>query len=130
MVLSIDVAPTLLQLAGLEPAASVQGRSLVPVFENASRDWRTSFLVEYFSDTVFPRIRNMGYVAVRTTRHKYVRYQELQDMNELYDLEADPYERHNLAGVPEARPVLERMEKELGRLLAETKSPPARQAAR
>jgi N-acetylglucosamine-6-sulfatase len=121
MVLSLDAAPTLLELAGLTPSASIQGRSLVPVFEKRSHGWRSSFLVEYFSDTVFPRIRNMGYVAVRTARHKYIHYQELEGMNELYDLDADPYEERNLVGVPDARATLEQMQSELQRLLTETK---------
>ena len=64
MALSIDLAPTLLDMAGLQPGADVQGRSLVPVLKQEAREWRSSFLVEYFTDTVFPRIRNMGYVAV------------------------------------------------------------------
>jgi N-acetylglucosamine-6-sulfatase len=121
--LSLDVAPTLLELAGLTPSAGIQGRSLVPVFDNTARDWRTSFLVEYFSDTVFPRIRNMGYSAVRTSRHKYIRYRELENMNELYDLESDPYEEQNLIGAPGARPLLERMQSELNRLMLETRFP-------
>ena len=62
MVLSIDLAPTLLELAGVQPGADLQGRSLIPVLERDSRDWRSSFLVEYYSDTVFPRIHQMGYV--------------------------------------------------------------------
>ena len=60
--------------------------------ERDSRDWRSSFLVEYDSDTVFPRIHQMGYVAARTERHKYIQYRELKGMDELYDLEADPFE--------------------------------------
>ena len=119
MVLTIDLAPTLLALAGLTPPAGVQGRSLVPVLEGTSRGWRTSFLVvEYFSDTVFPRIRNMGYSAVRTERHKYIEYRELQGMNELYDLERDPFEEHNLIGRPEAAPTLTRMRSHLERVLS------------
>jgi len=120
MVLSVDAAPTLLELAGLTPSASIQGRSLVPIFANAVSEWRSSFLVEYFSDTVFPRIRTMGYVAVRTTRYKYIQYLELENMNELYDLEADPYEERNLAGAPAERPLLERMQSELQRLMTAT----------
>jgi N-acetylglucosamine-6-sulfatase len=92
----------------------------VPLFRNSARDWRSSFLVEYFSDTVFPRVKNMGYVAVRTTRHKYIEYQELEGMNELYDLEADPYEQKNLIDAPDARGVLDSMQSELRRLTAET----------
>jgi arylsulfatase A-like enzyme len=123
MVLSLDLAPTLVELAGgsTAPGVQIQGRSLVPVFRNSARDWRSSFLVEYFSDTVFPRIRNMGYVAVRTNRHKYIQYQELERMNELYDLDSDPYEQRNLIDAPDARPVLERMQSELRRLMSETR---------
>ncbi len=121
MVLSLDAAPTLLDLAGVTPAAGLQGRSLVPVFRNQTREWRSSFLIEYFSDTVYPRIKNMGYSAVRTTRHKYIEYREFDNMNELYDLEADPYEEHNLIGSPTARPLLNRMQAELATLLADTR---------
>jgi N-acetylglucosamine-6-sulfatase len=128
LVLNLDVAPTLLEFAGLPASASMQGRSIVPIFANTAGDWRSSFLVEYFSDTVFPRIRNMGYVAVRTTRHKYIQYQELEHMNELYDLEADPYEERNLVDAPDARPLLSRMQSQLQQLMAEAKyeSPRAR----
>jgi N-acetylglucosamine-6-sulfatase len=121
LVLSLDAAPTLLDLAGLKPSAGMQGRSLVPIFDNVARDWRSSFLVEYYSDTVFPRIRTMGYVAVRTNQHKYIEYRELEGMNELYDLEADPYEERNLVASPAARPVLDRMQAELQRLMVETR---------
>ncbi|MGD9905008.1 MAG: sulfatase [Vicinamibacterales bacterium] len=121
MALSIDLAPTLLDVAGLTPAAAIQGRSLVPVLQGRADGWRTSFLVEYFSDTVFPRVRRMGYSAVRTARHKYVRFRDQQGMDELYDLEADPYELTNLVGRPEAQALLPEMQSELDRLLAATK---------
>lgn len=121
MTLSIDIAPTLLDVAGLEPDAGIQGRSLVPVLTGQARDWRSSFLIEYFSDTVFPRIRNMGYAAARTERHKYIQYRELQGMDELYDLETDPYEETNLIDRPEARDTLQRMQAELRHLLEQTR---------
>jgi N-acetylglucosamine-6-sulfatase len=117
MALSIDLAPTLLDVTGLTPGAGIEGRSLVPVLQGAATNWRTSFLVEYFSDTVFPRIRTMGYSAVRTTRHKYIQFRELQGMDELYDLEADPYELTNLIGRPEAKDLLPQMKIELQRVL-------------
>ena len=117
LVLSIDLAPTLLTLAGLTPAATIQGRSLLPVVERTGGDPRSSFLIEYYSDTVFPRIRNMGYTAVRTNRYKLIEYRELTGMDELYDLEADPFEEHNLFGRAEAAPTLARMRSELQRLV-------------
>jgi arylsulfatase A-like enzyme len=79
---------------------------------------------------VYPRIRNMGYAAVRTDRHKYIEYRELKDMDELYDLEADPFEEHNLVGIGEARPTLDRMRSELRRVLAETGYDAGRESAR
>jgi N-acetylglucosamine-6-sulfatase len=121
MVLTIDLAPTLLEAAGLQPGPDIQGRSLVPVLKQEAREWRSSFLVEYFSDTVFPRIRNMGYVAARTARHKYIQYRELRGMDELYDLESDPFEETNLIDRPEAREVLTRMQSELRGLLEQTR---------
>jgi N-acetylglucosamine-6-sulfatase len=121
MALSIDLAPTLLEVAGVTPGTAIQGRSLVPVLQGKAEGWRTSFLVEYFSDTVFPRIRTMGYTAVRTARHKYIRFGELQGMDELYDVEADPYELTNLIGRPEAKALLPAMQAELQRLLDATK---------
>jgi N-acetylglucosamine-6-sulfatase len=120
MALSLDLAPTVLELAGLQPDGAIQGRSLVPLLKGRASDWRSSFLIEYYTDTVFPRIRNMGYVAVRTERHKYIRYRELTGMDELYDLEADPYEQSNLIDRPEARQSLARMQAELERLQALT----------
>lgn len=121
MALSIDLAPTLLEVAGVTPGTAIQGRSLVPVLSQKAEGWRASFLVEYFSDTVFPRIRTMGYSAVRTSRHKYIQFRELKGMDELYDLEADPYEMTNLIARPEARDLLPQMQAELQRLLDETK---------
>jgi N-acetylglucosamine-6-sulfatase len=120
LVLSIDLAPTLMELAGLTPLEAMQGRSLAPVFNESSLEWRRSFLIEYYSDTVFPRILNMGYSAVRTDRYKYIAYRELQGMNELYDLDTDPYEEHNLVGEVGTSSLQQEMEKELKRLLTET----------
>ncbi len=97
MALTIDLAPTVLELAGVTPPSSMDGRSLVPVLRGESPVWRKSFLIEYWSDTVFPRVLRMGYDAVRTERYKYVCYRELTGMDELYDLETDPYELRNLA---------------------------------
>ena len=93
------------------------------MLERDSRDWRSSFLVEYYSDTVFPRIHQMGYAAARTERHKYIQYRELEGMDELYDLEADPFEETNIIGRPDASGTLERMKSELSRLLEQTKWP-------
>ena len=106
-VLSVDLAPTLLELGRAPSPAKLHGRSLVPLLTGgeaakafpASRD----VLVQYWTDTVFPRVRNMGYAALRTDRWKLIRYQELTGADELYDLREDPYEMNNLIDTPAAK---------------------------
>ena len=116
--LSVDLAPTVLDLAGIDRAPACHGRSLVPLLAGAApADWRRSVLIECFSDSVWPRMVSMGYEAVRTDHWKYIRYRDLEGMDEIYDLEADPYEMRNLWG---ARGMGERkaaLRAELGRLL-------------
>jgi arylsulfatase A-like enzyme len=117
LALTIDVAPTILDLAALPPLRNADGRSLKALARGTPRDWRRSFLIEYNSDIVFPRILRMGYEAIRTERHLFVRYRELEGMEEMYDLKTDPFELRNLAVDPGARGQRSRLEKELAALL-------------
>ena len=116
IVLTLDLAPTVLSLAGVAPPATMEGRSLLPILAGEARDWRKSFLIEYYTDTVFPRVLNMGYSAVRTDRYKYIEYRDLKGMNELYDLETDPYEERNLIASPGAASVLDELRNALAAL--------------
>lgn len=113
MVASLDIAPTMLELARLAPSAeNLEGRSLLGLLRGAKekRPWRDALLFEYYSDTVFPRIRNMGYQAVRTGRWKYIHYRHLPGADELYDLRSDPFELTNLAASsPELEPMKRRL---------------------
>ena len=113
MALGIDLAPTLLEIAGSKAAAPIHGRSLVPLLEGRVKSWRKSFLIEYFSDRTMERMVRMGYQAVRTERWKYIHYMELDGMDELYDLRRDPYEMRNSIGDPASRGELELLRTEL-----------------
>ncbi len=100
MVLSVDVGATALALAGVAAPTPFHGR---PLWAAPPRD---AVLIEYFSDRVFPRVRSMGYSAIRTKQWKYIHYRELEGADELYDLRADPFERENVIakrGSPLAR---------------------------
>lgn len=120
--LSIDLAPTLIELADGQSTERMDGRSLVPLLAGESpENWRTSFLVEYNTDTVFPRVFNMGYRAVRTERWKYIRYNTLDGMNELYDLKNDPYEMTNLIGDPNSQASRKTLQTQLQKLLEGTR---------
>ncbi len=113
MALNIDIAPTLLQVAGAEPLGNAHGRSLLPLLNGDTKGWRTSFLIERFSDKTFPRVADMGYQAVRTDRWKYIQYKELSGMDELYDLRGDPYEMRNLIHDAASQNALAQMKQEL-----------------
>ncbi|MDX1481925.1 MAG: sulfatase-like hydrolase/transferase [Woeseiaceae bacterium] len=118
MVISLDLAPTVIEYAEAgDDGLRLHGRSLVPLLDGQADVWRDSFLIEYYSDTVFGRMRNMGYQAVRTRHHKYIRYTALSGMDELYDLQEDPHEMRNLANEPEREQLLDDMQAELNRLL-------------
>lgn len=116
----IDLAPTILALAGVADTMPRQGSSLVPLLGGSAPSWRRSVLLEYYSDRVFPRALNMGYQAVRTEQHKFIDYLELPGMDELYDLQADPFELENLMGTPAGDRLLPVLQAELTRLQRET----------
>lgn len=110
MALNIDLAPTLLDFAGVEKDSLMDGRSLKPLINGEEPDnWRTSFYMEYYSDKVWPRIVNMGYKGIRSTQFKYIQYTDLQNMDELYDLKKDPYELNNIIDQPSYQEILEEM---------------------
>jgi arylsulfatase A-like enzyme len=113
---TIDFASTILEIAGVRDTVARDGRSLVPVLEGSPTAWRRSILIEYYNDTVFPRMLTMGYKAVRTERHKYIRYTDLRGMDELYDLETDPFEMENLIDTERGRALLPELTAELERL--------------
>lgn len=95
MVLNIDIAPTILQLAGVDIPKSVQGVSLLPLVEGKTVPWRDDWFYEH--RFAHPRIPKSE--GVRTHRYKYIRYIESNPLHEeLYDLKKDPAEKVNLVG--------------------------------
>ena len=93
---NVDIAPTMLAMGRAPVPTGLDGRSLLRAFSDSSATVRKEFLVEYYSDTEFPRVAGLGYAGIRTDRYKYIRYQRLRGMDELYDLQADPFELDNL----------------------------------
>ncbi|MFH1082228.1 MAG: sulfatase [Pseudomonadota bacterium] len=115
MALNIDLALTLLELAGLPVPGNMEGRSLVPILRNPESTGRTAWLYEYFQD--FPyRVPQLN--AVRTGRYKYIDY-EGRRKDELFDLARDPREKRNLIDTPEGKVLLPEMKIMLERLKKE-----------
>ena len=117
MVIALDIAPTLIELAGGHPGAHVQGRSFLPLLDGRAEPLRRSFFIEYYSEGAWPWLVGMGYRAVRTERHKYISWTH-HDVAELYDLAADPYEMTNLADDPGHTKLRAELHDELRRLTA------------
>ncbi|MFC1607522.1 sulfatase [Candidatus Latescibacterota bacterium] len=93
--LNIDIAPTILALAGLAIPDGVNGRNLYDRLYGAKLTWRRDFLFEHLFeyDTIQ---KSEGVVSLR---YKYMRYIEQNPVyEELYDLKDDPHETRNLAG--------------------------------
>ncbi|WP_282135162.1 sulfatase-like hydrolase/transferase [Seonamhaeicola maritimus] len=133
LISSVDIAPTILSFAGIEAPRSMQGKDFTPVL-NKSQDmsqWRDAvfmedlFLVEMFKQRGKPELEvlianqklieeNKSYRShgVRTDRFKYfVYYEHAPKIEELYDMENDPLEQHNLVNSEEHRTVLEELRK-------------------
>ncbi|MDP1717253.1 MAG: sulfatase-like hydrolase/transferase, partial [Burkholderiales bacterium] len=125
LVILQDIAPTVFQLAGGKPGPQIQGRSLLPLFAGAKRPgagWRKSFLAEYWAENAMPWLVGMTYKCVRTDRYKYIRWVNRGrngELDELYDLDRDPYEVTNVIRRPAYRPVRDRLQRELRRLAVE-----------
>lgn len=119
MVLAIDIAPTMIDLAGGRPGPQIQGRSFKKLFRKGAVPWRKSFLVEYYNESAWPWIVGMSYKAVRTERAKLIHWVHKEGVDELYDLAADPYEMRNVWRKPAYGKVRTRLYKELRKLVAE-----------
>lgn len=95
MTLNIDVAPTLLDLAGVPVPDWMHGKSFAPILAGATIPWRDAFLYEYYEYPAEHCVRkNRG---VRTSRWKLIHFWEQPEEWELYDLQDDPDETRNLA---------------------------------
>jgi arylsulfatase A-like enzyme len=121
MVLNIDVAPTILDLAGLPIPDKIQGRSWKPILEGETNKVRDHFLYEYFfsyTDITDYEIQTANppitptIVALRTDRAKLITYPG-RTWVELFDIANDPYERENLADDPQYKDLLQEMQAKL-----------------
>jgi N-acetylglucosamine-6-sulfatase len=96
MALNLDIAPTLLEAAGVAAPAQMHGRSLIPLAQNKASDWRTEFIYEYYWERDYPQTPTV--VGLRTDRYSFMQYHGVWDLDELYDIQADPDQMNNLLG--------------------------------
>ena len=115
---NLDVAPTILDLAGATIPADYQGKSWLPLLRGQTNGWRSELLLEYFFEKNFPHIPT--WQAVRTDQWKLIHYTELKDADELYDLKNDKYEMKNLINDPAAKEMRENLQAKLEEQLKAT----------
>jgi len=113
--LNIDLAPTILELAGVETPDYMQGESMVNLFEGKDENWRDAFMFEYYVDDAYP-YAGPNMLAVKTDRYKLVDAFLDDDIDELYDLKNDPGEMNNLINNPKYASIEEELRNKLDSL--------------
>lgn len=95
VVMNVDIAPTFLELAGISKPKQMQGYSFLNLLKGNANGWqREKVFYEYYWESAFPQTPTT--FAVRSERYKYIYYNGVWDINELFDLQNDPFEMNNL----------------------------------
>jgi N-acetylglucosamine-6-sulfatase len=118
MVANIDVAPTLLEAAGLKPPDGLDGRSFLPLARGQDIPWRGELIYEYFWERNLPMTPTLH--ALRVQRYKFIRCYGLWDTDELYDLREDPAESRNLIDSPDHQTIARDLRQRLFLLLEQS----------
>lgn len=122
LAMNIDLAPTFVEMAGIEVPADMQGRSLVPVLTSGGAvpdEWRTGVYYHYYEYPSWHSVKR--HYGIRTAEWKLIHFYNDVDEWELYDMQADPHEMHNRYDDPacaavraELREQLEALQRECG----------------
>ena len=109
MVLNIDVAPTILEMAGVAENENMQGAPIATIYKNEAESWRDVFYYEHlYPAPIIPRSQ-----GIRTEQYKYLYYPDSPNgYEEVYDLKNDPNEKYNLALQTENKDLIEDLRKQ------------------
>ena len=118
LVQNIDIAPTILELAGIKTPEHMDGKSFTPLLKGEKIEWRDEVFYEYFWERPFPHTPTV--FGVRTNKYKYMTYHGIWDIDELYDIENDPEEKYNLIKKPEHKDLIKELNKKIYDWLEQT----------
>lgn len=126
-VLTLDVAPTILELCGAPALKNIHGQSFKRLVQGDASDWRKAWFYEYNYEKQFPYTPNVR--GIRTDDWKYIHYptgngSPDKHLAELYHLAADPGEDHNLIDNPAYTEKLKELQAQLAQLLKKTGAEP------
>ena len=121
--LTLDFASSILDICNAQPLAHTHGKSWKQLITEGDSEWRTSWYYEYNYEHQFPYTPNVR--ALRTDRYKYIRYPHGdgspdKHMAELYDLQQDPEELHNLIHHSEHKQLIQGLQIELNTKIIQT----------
>lgn len=113
MVQNIDYAPTFLDMAGAKIPKDVQGESLVPLLkgEKVIGKWRDAIYYHFYEFPAEHMVKR--HYGIRTTRYKLIHFYNDIDEWEMFDLETDPQEMHNIYNDPAYAKVQKDLHKQL-----------------
>ena len=117
MIGNIDIGPTVMHAAGLQTPDYMDGMSFLDLPNSKDSKWRDYFLYVYYWEKNFPQTPTQ--FALRGDQYKYISYYGLWDVDELYDIQADPGETRNLIADPQFQPVAKKMERRLYEMLGD-----------
>ncbi len=118
-VANLDIAPTILEIAGVAIPGQFEGESFKGLAEGSANpaEWRDAMLYEYFWEFNFPHTPTT--FAIRTNDFKLIQYHGVWDIDELYDLRSGPGEMRNLIGDREYLDTIVDLRRRLHGLLAD-----------
>ncbi|MBJ6368505.1 sulfatase family protein [Snuella sedimenti] len=116
IITNIDFAPTLLDLANIKTSQQMQGRSFKPVLEgNTPEDWQQGMYYHYYEFPYWHHVQ--PHYGIRTKKYTLAHFYYNIDVWELYDLEKDPHQMHNIINDPQYANVIGSLKKELKTLM-------------
>ncbi|NVJ89068.1 MAG: sulfatase [Flavobacteriaceae bacterium] len=118
---NIDIAPTVLEMAGVEIPKEVQGNSFYKQLQGKeNKDWRQSMYYHYYEYPFWHHVQ--PHYGIRTERYKLIHFYYDVDLWEFYDLEKDPSEMNNLINSKEHEALIAKLKKDLNQLRKEYKN--------
>lgn len=116
MAMNVDFAPTLLDMAGIEIPATMQGRSFKSAFNEEEGEGRSAVYYHYYEYPIWHQVQ--PHYGIKSGSHKLMHFYYSMDEWELYDLESDPLEMNNIyAEAPDS--LILRLKQELRELQIE-----------
>ncbi|WP_438988984.1 sulfatase family protein [Polaribacter sp.] len=116
IITNIDFAPTLIELADIKMTQKVQGESFKPIlFGNTPRNWEQAMYYHYYEFPFWHHVQ--PHYGIRTQKYTLAHFYYNIDVWELYDLEKDPNQMHNIIAAPQYTNIIADLKSQLKTLM-------------